>query len=298
MADETPRPAEWAVGRLLAATAAFLSGKGSGTPRLDAELLLSHVLRLSKVQLYVNFERALSAAELDEYRELVRRRAGHEPVAYILGRKEFYGLSLKTTAAALIPRPETEHMVDEAVRLAREFQPDGPLAIADIGCGGGAVGLALAHTLPEAFIQAVDISPEALALAEENAAALKLSRRLVFRLGDLLTPLAGLRFHLICANLPYVPSAEMAALMPDVGLHEPHLALDGGREGLGLIGRLLASAPDHLLPGGRVLLEIWPDSLPALERSAAEAGFVPAGEVIRDLAGQARIVVLRRQLQM
>lgn len=283
----------WLVGRLLATTAAFLRDKGCANPRLDAELLLSRVLMMSKIQLYVNFEKALTPNELDEFRELVRRRSRHEPVAYILGQREFYGLSLKTTPAALIPRPETEHLVDEALRLAREHWPDQPLALADLGCGTGAIALALAKNLPLAKISAVDISPEALDLARENADALGLAQQLAFEAGDLLDPLAGRRYHLICANLPYIPTEEMAGLMPDVGLHEPHLALDGGPRGLAIIARLLENAHDHLWDGGRILLEIWPDSLRELEDLAGDLGY-NLDEPIRDLAGFNRIAVLHR----
>ncbi len=286
---EERAPEAWRLGRLLATTAAFLGEKGSSTPRLDAELLLARVLNLSKVQLYVQFEREMTPAELDAYRDLVRRRVKHEPVAYILGSREFYGLRFKTTPAALIPRPETEHLVDEALRLAKELWPDTPLSLADIGCGTGAIALSLARHLPRANVAAVDCCPEALALARENAAELDPDGRVAFHQGDLLAPLAGRRFHLICANLPYIPTPEMATLMPDVGRHEPRLALDGGPAGLTPILRLLETAPDHLEPGGCVLLEIWPDSLPALEKNASSLGFVPSGEAIRDLAGFVRI---------
>ena len=282
----------WLVGRLLTTTASFLGGKGSATPRLDAELLLGRVLKMPKVQLYVNFERVLTQAELDEYRELVRRRAKHEPVAYILEYKEFYGLKLKTTPAALIPRPETEHLVDEARRLAKELWPDEPgLTAADIGCGSGAIALALARHLPQARIAAVDISPAALELARENAAALNLADRIDFHQGSLLEPLADRSFHLVCANLPYIPTGEMAGLMPDVGLHEPHLALDGGPDGLSLIEKLLDQASTRLKPRGRILLEIWPASLPGLEKASADRGLAVL-DTVRDLAGHHRIAVL------
>ena len=281
----------WTVGRLLSVTTDFLAEKGSSTPRLDAELLLARVLTLTKIQLYVGFERQVEPAELDQYRELVRRRARREPVAYILGEKEFYGLKLKTTPAALIPRPATEHLVDEALRLAKKHWPDEALEALDIGCGGGSIALALAANLPLAQISAVDVSSEALDLARANARALGLEERVVFSQGDLAAPLAGRRFHLICANLPYIPESEMASLMPDVGEHEPHLALNGGPEGLALIRRLLPDAPELLAEGGRLLLEIRPASLAALTDSAEMAGLV-VEEVIRDLDGHQRIVTL------
>jgi release factor glutamine methyltransferase len=284
----------WTVGRLLSATTGFLADKGSATPRLDAELLLARVLALTKVHLYVNFERSVEPAELDQYRELVRRRARYEPVAYILGEKEFYGLKLKTTPAALIPRPETELLVDEALGLVKKYWPDEAIQAADIGCGGGAIALALAANLPEAEISAVDISPEALDLARANALKLGLAQRLTFFEGDLVTPLAGRRFHLVCANLPYIPETEMAGLMPDVGGHEPHLALNGGPEGLTVIDRLLPDAAGLLAAGGRLLLEIWPDSLVALTDSAGRGNLAIEG-VLRDLAGPKRVVTLAAQ---
>jgi release factor glutamine methyltransferase len=286
-----PKTETWTVGRLLSATTDFLAGKGSATPRLDAELLLARVLALTKVQLYVGFESMVEPEALGRYRELVRRRARHEPVAYILGEKEFYGLKLKTTPAALIPRPETELLVDEALRLAKKHWPEEVVQVVDIGCGGGAIALALARELPRAEIWAVDISPEALTLARANALDLGLAQRLTFFEGDLAAPLAGRRFHLVCANLPYIPESEMAGLMPDVGGHEPHLALNGGPEGLALIRRLLKDAPGLLLPGGRLLLEIWPDSLAALTDSAGQADLTLEG-VFRDLAGHQRVAVL------
>jgi release factor glutamine methyltransferase len=212
-------------------------------------------------------------------------------VAYILGEKEFYGLKLKTTPAALIPRPETELLVDEALRLAKKYWPEESLQVADIGCGGGAIALALARELPRAEIWAVDLSPEALALAQANALDLGLAQRLTFFEGDLAAPLAGCRFHLICANLPYIPESEMAGLMPDVGGHEPHLALNGGPEGLAPIRRLLKDAPGLLHQGGRRLLEIWPDSLAALTDSAGQVNLT-VEEVFRDLAGHQRVAVL------
>ncbi len=279
------------MGELLATTTAFLAAKGSSSARLDAELLLSQVLELPKVQLYVNFERELKTEELGQYRELVRRRSQHEPVAYILGRKEFYGLALKIGPAALIPRPETEHLVDEALRLSRELWPGEKILAADIGCGSGAIALALARNLPGAEISAVDISAEALALAQENAEVLGLNPQVTFHQGDLLSPLAGRSYHLICANLPYIPTGEMAGLMPDVGLHEPHLALDGGPKGVSLIERLVNEASTSLKPNGRILLEIWPDSVPDIQELARSSNLV-MDEPIRDLAGLNRIVVL------
>ncbi len=283
----------WNLNRLLSVTSQFLKEKSCASARLDAELLLASVLSMSKVELYINFDRPISPEELSAYRELVRRRVKHEPVAYILGHKEFYNLRLKTTAAALIPRPETEHLVDEALRLGQALWPEEKIMAADLGTGTGAIALSLAKNLPAgAHLDAVDISPQALALAQENAANLNLSEKVSFFEGDLLSPLQGRSYHLICANLPYIPTPEMETLPPDVGLYEPHLALEGGKDGLSIIERLLAQGRDFLRPKGCILLEIWPDSWPQLLKIATNLGYGLHDEIIRDLAGHPRIVVL------
>ncbi|MDR1546904.1 MAG: peptide chain release factor N(5)-glutamine methyltransferase [Deltaproteobacteria bacterium] len=280
---------EWTVTEILTTTTDFLGRKDPSCPRLEAELLLSQVLNLERVKLYVNFDRRLTTRELSAYRELVRRRASHEPVAYILGRKEFYRLNLTVTPQTLIPRPETEHLVDEALRLIKESGLTEP-ELADLGCGSGAVALALAANAPGAKIEAVDLSAEALAVARANAQALSLADRITFSQGDLFAPLSERLFDLICANLPYVPDAELVRLPPDVALFEPRLALAGGPEGLDVIARLLTQAPSHLKPGGRVVLEIWPPSLLRATELAAAAGLTPL-EPVLDYAKKDRIFV-------
>ncbi|MDR1084849.1 MAG: peptide chain release factor N(5)-glutamine methyltransferase [Deltaproteobacteria bacterium] len=281
----------WTVADILKTTCDFFGRKGLTSPRLEAELLLSEVMSLSRVQLYVNFERILTAAEVDAYRELVRRRANHEPAAYILGRKEFYRLNFTVTKDTLIPRPETEHLVDEALKLAKKFPPD--LPIADLGCGSGAISLSLARNLPQARIAAVDLSPEALAVAEKNALNLKVAGRVEFLLGDLAQPLSGRTFSLICANLPYVPTEDLPALPPDVALYEPKPALDGGPRGLGLYRRLLPEVPGLLEAGGYILMEIWPPSLDELNGLIVQAGLSPAG-VLKDYGQQSRVVTAQK----
>ena len=286
----------WQVGELLATTATFLGDKGAQSPRLDAEILLATVLKVPRVKLYINFEQEVNAEDLSAYRDLVRRRAKLEPVAYILGEKEFYGLPIKVGPEVLIPRPATEHLIDAVLREAKNapFAGLAPLAIADIGTGSGAISLALAKNLPQAAITAVDISPSALALAQKNAESLGLLAQIEFLAGDLLAPLADRKFHFICANLPYIPSSEMAGLMPDVGQHEPHLALDGGPQGLTLIARLLNEATSHLHDNGLIFLEIWPDSLAELEAAALPLGFLRQ-EIIMDLEGHCRLVIFKQQ---
>jgi release factor glutamine methyltransferase len=179
-------PKEWSISEILNVTANWFAKKNPGSAaRLDAEILLAKVMNLPRVSLYVSFEKKLTEGEVSAYRELVRRRGSHEPAAYILGEKEFYNTTFKADRRALIPRPETEHLVDEALLFAKESKLERPL-IADIGCGCGAVALSLAKSLPGAELEASDISEDALALARENAEALGLSGRVSFRRGDLL----------------------------------------------------------------------------------------------------------------
>lgn len=271
-------------------TTRYLGQKGFTQPRLEAEILLAQVLELNRVGLYLNFEQIVSASQLARFKAKIKRRAAFEPVAYIMGEKEFYGLKFQVGPEVLIPRPETELLVDEALAWAKKL-PTPDLKIADIGAGSGAIGASLLSNLPQAQLWTVDISPQALKTAAANLDALELSSRASLFLGHLLEPLAGRKFHLICANLPYIPESEMAALMPDVGQYEPHLALDGGPDGLSLIEPLVKEAPRHLMAGGALFLEIWPASWPKLNLLAGQAGFANR-QIREDLAGHNRLAIL------
>jgi release factor glutamine methyltransferase len=279
----------WTVASIITVTTEFLGKRDPSSPRLEAELLLAEVLKLDRVGLYTSFDRELTEPELSAYRVLVKRRGEHEPVAYILGRKEFYRLPLTVTRDTLIPRPETERLVDEAARLAKEMGSE-EIRIADVGCGSGAIAVALAKTLPKARITAIDVSEPALKVARINIEAHGVADRVETRLGSLLAPLAGERLELICANLPYVPDADMSTLAPDVAAYEPRLALAGGPEGLDLIAPLIEAAPAHLTPGGRLVLEIWPDSFAKAAALCERAGLKPM-EPVLDLSCKNRILV-------
>ncbi|MDR1051850.1 MAG: peptide chain release factor N(5)-glutamine methyltransferase [Deltaproteobacteria bacterium] len=282
----------WSAGEILAVTTDFLAKKDPSAPRLEAELLLGRVLGLDRVGLYVSHERVLTEKEVADYRELVRRRASREPVAYILGKKEFYGLDLEITPAVLVPRPETEHLVDEALRLLKTLPGDRAPSVADVGCGSGAIALAVSKSAPGALVCATDASPDALGVARLNAERLGLAGRVEFFEGDLAAPLAGRTFDIICANLPYVPDRDMLTLPPDVAGFEPALALRGGPEGVDLIARLLPQARDLLRPGGHVLLEIWPASLPKVSELALACGLSPQ-EPVLDYALRDRVFAAR-----
>jgi release factor glutamine methyltransferase len=277
------------IASILSLTTDFFTKKGLSSPRLDAELLLSKVLNLERMRLYVNFERMMSQAELDEYRELVRRRSKFEPAAFILGEKEFYSLPFKVSPSVLIPRPETELLVDEAISHAKESFPDiKELMIADVGCGSGAIAVALAKNLPNSKVIASDISKDALEIAKENANTLG-AHNIEFYLADLTqNPFPQELFHIITANLPYVSSSDMDSLPPDVKDFEPRGALDGGKEGLSLYERFLPLAAQRLAPGGIILTEHHPPQFPAMEKLALSLGLTLLPRV-RDLSKQDRI---------
>jgi len=293
--DRSKEP--WTVLRLIRWTSEYFADKGIDTPRLDAEVLLADMLNLSRVQLYLNFDRPLEADELAGFRERVRRRAGREPVAYITRSKEFYSLDLEVGPAVLIPRPETELLVEAAVRFAgRRWPAAEKLRLLDLGVGSGAVTLALASELTRAEIWAVDLSAAALDVARRNARRHGLEGRIKFLPGDLFEALADetVRFHLMAANLPYVPRTAWEDMSPEVREYEPRLSLDGGEDGLAVIRRAVAQAGPWLESGGLMLLEIWPTHGRKLRELAARHGYNQV-EIIKDLAGRDRVAVLVKE---
>lgn len=284
----------WTILKLIRWTTDFLGSKGVDTPRLDAEVLLADLLGLGRVDLYLQFDRPLNPEELSGYRERVKRRGAREPVAYIVGHKEFYSLDLQVNSEVLIPRPETELLVDEALALIKARWPEHPdLCLADLGTGSGAVAIALANRIQGARILAVDIHGPALAVAAANARRHGVEDRVDFVQGDLLEPLqaSGGLFQVVAANLPYVPSGAFVDMAPDVRDYEPHRSLDGGVDGLGLIERAVAGGRALLPDDGVMLLEIWPDHGPRLVELGRENGFDRV-RLVKDLAGHNRIAVL------
>lgn len=258
--------------------------KTSETGRLDAELLLAHALGRSRIELYTDLDRPLTTAELDAYRALVSRRARREPVAYILGEWGFRRLTLAVDRRALIPRPETEIVVERA--LARLTGRDAP-AVLDVGTGTGAIALALADEHPGARVTAVDVSPDALALARENAARTGLAVELLRH--DLTTGLPGGPYDLVVSNPPYVEPAELETLMPDVRDYEPHLALVG----TGATEAVARAAVDVLAPGGWLVLEVGEGQAPNTAALLAGLGYLDV-VTTADLTGRDRVVEGRR----
>jgi len=269
-------------------TTEFLAGRGVSSPRLNAELLLGHVIGRRRMQLYLEFERPLTAAELDQLRPLVRRRGQQEPLQYILGETEFRGLRLKVDCRGLIPRPETELLV-ELVHAWAGTQPP-VLRALDLGTGSGAIAAALATLWPSATVVAAERCPEALALARENFAALGLEGRIRavaanWFEGVLLGP-----FDAIVSNPPYLTAAEVAAAAPEVRQHEPRAALEAPEEGLADLRAIIARAPAFLRPGGLLALETGCDHHADLSARLQAAGF-QAVEARPDLTGRARFIL-------
>jgi len=275
----------------LAAARRRLAAAGIEDADLEAEVLLRHVLGWQRHQLYAHLQDDLAPAHQAEFDALIERRCAHEPTAYIVGHKEFYGLELETAPVALIPRPETELLVEEALRAARAGAEARSPVIVDVGCGCGAIAVALAHHLPEAVIYALDASDEALALAARNAGKLGLSQRIRFLPGDLLDPLPE-PADIIVANLPYVKSGEWETLPPEIREHEPRAALDGGPTGTEVVERLLRQAPAHLRRGGALLAEIGWDEGERVAEVARECFPEARIAVKKDLAGLDRLLVV------
>lgn len=282
----TATPESWTVARLLEWTTGRFKERGIDSPRLEAEILLACALGIRRIDLYVRHDQIVDDAGRARFRDMVRRRQEGCPTAHIVGKKEFYSLDFAVSPATLIPRPDTELLVDEALRQAKPLME--PL-IADIGTGTGCVAVALAHRLPKARIVAVDISPEALETARGNATRLGVADRVDFRLGDLLAPLAGLRPDLIVSNPPYIPTNDIAGLDPGVRDHEPALALDGGPDGLRVIERLAEQALPLLAPGGRLLVEIGAGQEGGAREVLTRAGFIVEA-VLKDGGGHPRVV--------
>ncbi|HEY6166592.1 MAG TPA: peptide chain release factor N(5)-glutamine methyltransferase [Verrucomicrobiae bacterium] len=291
-------------------SAGFLERHGVESPRLQAEHLLGHVLKLPRLKLYLQFDRVLSEAELAPLRELVKRRAGREPLQHILGTANFGGLELKVNRHVLVPRPETELLAERAeefLRVCSSRRKEAPSSAAqevslvtsaatvlDLGTGSGCLPIFLAGKHREARFVAVDSSPEALAVARENAARHAVADRIDFLSGDLFNPLpAGAQFDLIVSNPPYIPTGEIATLQSEVRDFDPHAALDGGADGLDFCRRLAVEAPPFLRADGKLMVEFGDGQAGALKKLFEDHMWIVEA-VLDDYSRRARILIARR----
>lgn len=287
------------IATLLSKSTLYLKEKGSTTPRLDAEVLLAEVLNATRIDLYTNLKQPLNKEEVDAYRELVRRRSLGEPVAYITGRAYFRNLTLRVSPAVLVPRPETEHVVEAAIRylMEGEFEPRRP-EVLDVGTGSGAIAIAVATSFPDAQVTAVDASEAALDLARENARVADAADEIEFAASDLFDDLDPTHtFDLIVANPPYISAVEWPALPVDVREFEPREALWGGQDGLDFYRRLAVEAPQFLKPRGCLIMEIGQTQSAAVKELLADTGLYGTVTVEQDYAERDRVVIaLRRDI--
>ena len=281
----------WTIGSIIKWTEQYFQDKGVDSPRLDAEVLLSHVLQKERIYLYIHFDEPLEAAELAAFREMVKKRVQRIPVAYIVGAREFMGLRFAVSPAVLIPRPDTEILVEAVIERLKDKSQ---IKFVDIGTGSGAIVLSLLHYLPLACAVAVDISQDALAVATENAETLLVKDRVDFYQGDIYEPLAAEEFDAIVSNPPYIPNADIAELEPEVKEFEPYGALAGGLDGLDFYRRLIADGSNRLKDGGFMAFEVGINQAQAVAALAESMPIFEKAEILKDYAGIERVVILHK----
>jgi release factor glutamine methyltransferase len=285
--QSTAADAVWSVRRVLTWAADDLKRRGNETARLDVELLLGRVLGIDRIGLIMQSERPLAAAELARFRELFKRRRAGEPVAYLLGEREFYGILLRVDARVLIPRPDSELLVEVALDRTRARSMLGKAL--DLCTGSGCIAIAFARSRPTWNVTASDISPDALLVATDNLHRTGAIRNVRLLQGSLFEPVVGERFDLITGNPPYISAPELLALPGDVRDFEPRLALDGGADGLDFVRQIANFSPRHLTPGGLLALEIGYEQGAAALEILRSGGFVDV-QLARDLGGRDRVV--------
>ena len=281
----------WPIGRLLDWTQQFFGRKRLESPRLDAELLLAHVLGCTRIELYTNYDAEVGEGDRTRFKELVKRRASHEPVAYLTGEREFYGLPFSVGKDVLIPRPETEHLIDAAVAFLKEREAP---TFADVGVGSGCIAVSIAAEVRTSMGVGFDVCPRALDVAKSNAERNGVLDRITFVESNLLAASPIDAFDLVASNPPYVTEEEWNSLSPDVREWEPKLALLGGADGLDVYRRLIPEAAARLKPGGRLLLEIGSRQEEEVSAVIQNESTLKLLSTIKDYGGHPRVVVAER----
>lgn len=286
-------PPQWNILSLIKWTTDYFQSRSIESPRASAEILLAHTLRLRRIELYMRYDQPLTANELACFKALIKRRAAGEPVAYIVGQKEFWSLTLSVTKDVLIPRPETEMLVETALKILHPNHQDNHKRISEVGTGSGAIILALASERPGHKFFASDYSVKALNIARHNAKNHGLDIR--FFAGNWFAPLSQKSekacFDLIVSNPPYIPTADIETLQTEIRNFEPRLALDGGKDGLDAIRHIIENAKNHLVPGGSLMLEIGYDQKDRVFAIAEKCGYKDM-RCIKDYSGHDRVVCL------
>jgi release factor glutamine methyltransferase len=294
MPDPIPTPPTvWTIKALLAWTTEFLAKKGIENPRADAQILLGHVLGYTKTYLTVNYDEQPSEANRNRFKELIQRRVAGWPVAYLVGSRGFYSLDFEVNPAVLIPRPDTETLVLEALTF---LKPRTAPAVLDLGTGSGCIAVTITHEKKDARVTAVDVSPDALDVAKRNAEKNGVADRVTFLQGDLFGPVpAGTTFDLIVSNPPYIAHGEFPTLQPEVRDHEPRGALDGGADGLDFYRRIAAAAGSYMKPGGMLMLEIGSTQEESVRAILGERPELEAGPTVKDMGRLPRVVTAKRR---
>lgn len=290
-ANQTPRD-DWTILAVLQWTAAYFDTHGIDSPRTTAELLLAHTLDISRIDLYLRFDQPLSAEERNSYKQLIRRRIQREPVAYIIGEKEFWALPITVNNHVLIPRPETECLVEQALSDLPESGSGTPWRILELGTGSGAIITALAVHRGCHQFTALDISQPALAVTRSNLARHASTTDVDLCCADLFAPFnpTHAQFDMIVSNPPYIPEAEIEGLQPEINRYEPRVALCGGKSGREILEKIVRTVPDHLKSGGILLLEIGYDQFDAIKTYASGREQFRDITVLQDLSGLDRVV--------
>lgn len=286
-------PEVWTVKKVLDWTIGHLKQLGCESARLDAEILLAHSRSCRRIQLYTEYDAPLTPEERATMRDLVRRRATHEPVAYLVGFREFFGLDFEVEPGVLIPRPDTETLVMTALEIAKDIPAP---RILDVCTGTACVPVAIAENCPTAVLTAIELGEHAHEIAQRNIEKHGLSERVTLLLGDLFSPLAGdAMFDMITANPPYVTDGEMNTLPPDIRLHEPELALCGGADGLDIVRRLILEAAARLTDAGALLLEIGSQQGDEVCRLFEATNHYEPAQIVKDLGGRSRVVWAKKK---
>jgi release factor glutamine methyltransferase len=288
---------QWTIIKLIRWATSYLKTHDIDSPRATGEILLAHALKVKRIDLYLNYDQPLVAEELNVFKTLIKRRIRHEPVAYILGVKEFWSMDLQVTQDVLIPRPETECLVEVALNLLSKVPASQSQRILDLGTGSGAIVLALVSEQPRHVYFASDYSKKAAELASRNAAQHDFSRRIHFFVGDWLSCLSPEKsdFDMIVSNPPYIPSQVIETLQPEIHRYEPVAALDGNLDGLSCYRKIMATAHDHLKPHGVLMLEIGHDQKEKIHKIFSENNRYEDFNHLKDYSGYDRVVWMRKR---